>query len=94
MHLPLPQLVPDIDTVIMDEAGCVAEMAMPVLIKLSPANLVLVGDHLQLPAFIDLRDPPPNHCRSCLPNQLRCCSCRCCCRRCDCPVGTARVPLA
>jgi hypothetical protein len=66
MHLPLPQLVPDIDTVIMDEAGCVAEMAMPVLIKLSPANLVLMGDHLQLPAFTDLRDPPPNHCRRCL----------------------------
>ena len=62
----LPQLQVDIDTVIVDEAGCVAEMAMPVLFKLSPTNLVLVGDHLQLPAFTDLHSPPLNHCRRCL----------------------------
>ncbi|EFN53165.1 expressed protein [Chlorella variabilis] len=54
----------DVDTILMDEAGCVAEMAVPPLIKLAPANLVLVGDHLQLPAYSDLVSPPPNHVRS------------------------------
>ncbi|KAL4859072.1 DNA-binding protein SMUBP-2 [Chlorella vulgaris] len=54
----------DIDTVIVDEAGCVAEMALPTLINLAPSNLVLVGDHLQLPAYTDCLDPPPNHIRS------------------------------
>lgn len=53
----------DVDTILMDEAGCVAEMAVPPLIKLAPANLVLVGDHLQLPAYSDLVSPPPNHVR-------------------------------
>jgi superfamily I DNA and/or RNA helicase len=53
----------DIDTVIVDEAGCVAEMALPTLINLAPSNLVLVGDHLQLPAYTDCVDPPPNHIR-------------------------------
>lgn len=54
-----------IDTVIVDEAGCVPEMAIPVLILLAPSQLVLVGDHLQLPAFTDLHKPPPNHTRRC-----------------------------
>lgn len=53
----------DIDTVIVDEAGCVPEMAILTLIKLSPSNSVLIGDHLQLPAFTDLHKPPPNHTR-------------------------------
>lgn len=48
---------------IVDEAGCVAETATPLLLRLHPSNLVLVGDHLQLPAFTALMDPPRNHCR-------------------------------
>ncbi len=56
-----------IDSVIVDEAGCVPEMAIPVLILLAPSQLVLVGDHLQLPAFTDLHKPPPNHTRKCAP---------------------------
>ncbi|KAL4439787.1 hypothetical protein ABPG75_002788 [Micractinium tetrahymenae] len=53
-----------IDTVVVDEAGCVPEMALPTLIRLSPSQLVLIGDHLQLPAYTDLHKPPPNHTRS------------------------------
>jgi hypothetical protein len=63
--VPAVQVRVDIDTVVVDEAGCVAEMALPTLIRLAPANLVLVGDHLQLPAYTDLVAPPPNHTRRC-----------------------------
>lgn len=41
----------EIDTVIVDEAGCVLESAMPVLLRWAPANLVLIGDHLQLAPY-------------------------------------------
>lgn len=51
------------DTVIVDEAGCVPESATPMLLRLAPANLVLIGDHKQLQAFTALVDPPRNHCR-------------------------------
>ena len=53
----------DLDTVIVDEAGCVPESAIPMLLRLRPANLVLIGDHKQLQAFTSLVDPPGNHCR-------------------------------
>lgn len=56
----------NLDTVIVDEAGCVLESAVPMLLSLHPANLELIGDHLQLQAFTALVDPPRNHCRSLL----------------------------
>lgn len=34
---------------IVDECGCTSESATPMLLKLKPKNLVLVGDHRQLP---------------------------------------------
>jgi superfamily I DNA/RNA helicase len=40
-----------LDTCIVDEAGCVLETAIPVLMRFQPKNLVLVGDHLQLQPF-------------------------------------------
>lgn len=43
--------VPKIDAVIMDEAGCVLEMGTPVLLLLGPSDMILLGDHKQLPAF-------------------------------------------
>jgi superfamily I DNA and/or RNA helicase len=46
----------DIDTVIVDEAGCVLEMAIPVLLRWRPSNLVLIGDHQQLAPFTSLGD--------------------------------------
>ena len=52
-----------LDTVVVDEAGCVPESATPMLLRLRPANLVLIGDHKQLQAFTALVDPPRNHCR-------------------------------
>lgn len=45
-----------IDTVIMDEAGCVLETAIPVLLSLGTKNLTLVGDHNQLKPFSQVRD--------------------------------------
>ena len=36
-------------TVIIDEAGATAETAMPLLLRLQPNNMILVGDHFQLP---------------------------------------------
>lgn len=42
-----------------------SEMALPTLINLAPSQLVLIGDHLQLPSYTDLRKPPPNHTRRC-----------------------------
>lgn len=64
-HLPFcaPQAQLELDTVVVDEAGCVLEMAVPMLLRLHPSNLVLVGDHLQLQAYTDLKAPPANHCR-------------------------------
>lgn len=53
-----------LDTVVVDEAGWVPESATPMLLRLHPANLVLIGDHKQLQAFTALVDPPRNHCRS------------------------------
>lgn len=47
-----------IDTVIVDEAGCVLETAIPILLQWAPSNLVLIGDHLQLPPYTSLDNSP------------------------------------
>jgi len=41
-----------IHTVIVDEAGATSEVSMPLLLRLQPRNIVLVGDHFQLPPSI------------------------------------------
>lgn len=55
-----------IDTVILDEAGCVLETAIPVLLSLGTKNLTLVGDHNQLRPFSNVREGKAsmNHSRS------------------------------
>ena len=35
--------------IIVDEAGCTTESAMALLFRLRPRNLILIGDHKQLP---------------------------------------------
>ena len=40
---------PRIHTVIVDECGCTTESSMALLIRLNPTNLIMVGDHKQLP---------------------------------------------
>lgn len=55
-----------IDTVILDEAACVLEPAIPVLLSLGTKNLTLVGDHNQLRPFSQVREGKAsmNHARS------------------------------
>ena len=62
--IKLPRLT--IDTVILDEAGCVLETAIPVLLSLGTKNLTLVGDHHQLRPFSQVREGKAgtNHSRS------------------------------
>ena len=38
-----------VHTVIVDECGCTPESSTALLLKLAPSNLILVGDHKQLP---------------------------------------------
>lgn len=59
-----PQIT--IDTVIMDEAGCVLETAILVLLSLGTKDLTLVGDHHQLRPFSQAREggASRNHSRS------------------------------
>ncbi|CAM9608453.1 unnamed protein product [Ectocarpus sp. 8 AP-2014] len=45
-----------LDTTIMDEAACVLEAAVPVLLALGIKNLTLVGDHQQLQPFSQVRE--------------------------------------
>lgn len=45
-----------LDTAIMDEAACVLETAVPVLLSLGIQNLTLVGDHNQLRPFSQVRE--------------------------------------
>lgn len=45
---------PALDTVIVDEAGCVLETAIPMVLALGVKNLTLVGDHHQLQPFSHL----------------------------------------
>lgn len=40
-----------IDTIIVDEASSVTEMIMPSFLITNPSNLILIGDHKQLPGF-------------------------------------------
>jgi superfamily I DNA and/or RNA helicase len=61
--VPPWQVTLNLDTVLVDEAGCVPECAIPMLLRLRPSNLVLIGDHKQLQAFTSLVDPPRNHSR-------------------------------
>ena len=60
----LPPLT--IDTVVLDEAGCVLETAIPVLLSLGAKNLTLVGDHNQLRPFSQVQggNAIMNHSRS------------------------------
>ena len=37
-----------VHTVIVDECGCTPESSTALLVRLEPANLILVGDHKQL----------------------------------------------
>eukprot|EP00903_Cladosiphon_okamuranus_P010260 g9714.t1 len=55
-----------LDTAIMDEAACVLETAVPVILALGISNLVLVGDHHQLQPFSQVRenDGGKHHARS------------------------------
>lgn len=46
----------DIDTAIMDEAACVLETAVPVILALGVNNLTLIGDQHQLQPFSHVRD--------------------------------------
>ncbi|CAM9748570.1 unnamed protein product, partial [Ectocarpus sp. 12 AP-2014] len=63
-RMKLPRVT--LDTVIMDEATCVLETAVPVLLSLGIRNLTLVGDHNQLRPFSRVRDSSvcANHSRS------------------------------
>ena len=45
-----------IHTIIIDEAACVLETAIPILLRWAPRNLVLIGDHLQLAPYTNLDD--------------------------------------
>jgi hypothetical protein len=62
----------------MDEAGCVLESCVPVLLLLQPSDMVLLGDHKQLPAFSAIGPEKPkgsglhNHCRRVAPWAARC----------------------
>jgi len=58
-----------IDTCIVDEAGCVLECAIPMLLQFGPSNLILIGDHKQLQPFTTIQDQTllgSNHTRSLL----------------------------
>eukprot|EP00741_Cyanophora_paradoxa_P022562 tig00000248_g21787.t1 len=48
-----------IHTAIVDEAACTPETSIPLLLRLGARNLVLVGDHKQLPPFTAIQDPEP-----------------------------------
>eukprot|EP01135_Chromosphaera_perkinsii_P000383 Nk52_evm30s78 gene=Nk52_evmTU30s78 len=58
-----------VDTLIIDEAGCISELCIPHLLELEPSNMILLGDHCQLRplSFIaDKRYSDCNHDRSLL----------------------------
>ncbi|KAJ2997509.1 hypothetical protein HDV02_005470 [Globomyces sp. JEL0801] len=59
----------NLDTCIVDEAGCVLESSIPILLKFHPTNIILIGDQNQLQPFSVVRDDnqyPKYHCRSLL----------------------------
>lgn len=45
----------EIHTCIVDEAGCMAEQELGILLGLKPTNLILIGDHKQLSPFTNIR---------------------------------------
>ncbi|KAJ9461569.1 Regulator of nonsense transcripts 1-like protein [Diplonema papillatum] len=53
-----------VDTVVVDECGCTSETATAVLLKLKPRQLLLLGDHKQLPAFSLINGSDTNHAQS------------------------------
>jgi hypothetical protein len=53
-------------SVIVDEAGCVLEPSLLLLLRLKPENMLLVGDPRQLRPFSRLKDSVLNHDRSLL----------------------------
>lgn len=62
----------NIDTAIMDEAACVLETAIPVILSLGVKNLTLVGDQHQLQPFSRVREDKAgrHHCRSLMERAL------------------------
>mmetsp|Transcript_28537 Transcript_28537/g.45829 ORF Transcript_28537/g.45829 Transcript_28537/m.45829 type:complete len:1349 (-) Transcript_28537:902-4948(-) len=65
---------PRIHTVIVDECGCTTESSTALLLRLNPTNLIMVGDHKQLPPTSTIRDEElagTGHDRSLL---ARCCA--------------------
>ena len=56
-----------IHIVIVDECGCTSESPIALILKVEPNNIVLVGDHKQLPPTSKLnRIEGTGHCRSLL----------------------------
>lgn len=62
----------NVDTAIMDEAACVLETAVPVILALGVNNLTLIGDQHQLRPFSQVREDGggSNHCRSLMERAL------------------------
>lgn len=62
----------NLDTAIMDEAACVLETSVPVILALGVKNLTLVGDHKQLQPFSVIRagEGGTNHTRSLMKRAL------------------------
>lgn len=62
-----------LDIVIMDEAACVLETAVPVILNLGASNLTLVGDQHQLQPFSLVQDDDgaTNHTRSLMERALK-----------------------
>ena len=44
-----------VHTAFVDEAGCMTEAAVPLILSLRPSNVFLIGDHHQLPPFTVFR---------------------------------------
>lgn len=64
-----------LDTCLVDEAGCVLELSIPILLRFCPKNMILIGDHKQLQPFSLVREDPnriTNHMRSLLERALLC----------------------
>ena len=64
-----------LDTCIVDEAGCVLEVSIPILLRFCPNNLLLIGDHKQLQPFSSVQVDQhrvTNHTRSFLERAILC----------------------
>eukprot|EP01065_Artemidia_motanka_P000019 TRINITY_DN10004_c0_g4_i1.p1 TRINITY_DN10004_c0_g4~~TRINITY_DN10004_c0_g4_i1.p1 ORF type:complete len:1118 (+),score=324.98 TRINITY_DN10004_c0_g4_i1:352-3354(+) len=60
-----------VDTVVIDECGCTSEASVAVLLGLRPQQLLLVGDHRQLPAFSLIPSGDTNHAQSLMERVVR-----------------------